>query len=256
MVGDDTWVGLHADLMKELRLRTDPVAVTLLPSAATLVDDNRIKVLRQTAVCQLTALARYYREEGVVGASAEGIKCLWAAGCLGLVHPPTRLVEGDLNLAFTEDQSAARALQDAIFSFGEKRYSAIVAAPLDLAAFPPDAVVIYCTPGQAQKLLLGLCYEKGEVVRNPITAQVAVCQCIARAIATGEVCLEIPCMGDRSYGLVQDDELVIVLPAKKVAQVVEGMKLSDPFSAYPCRPFLRWSAIFPPEFEPTRRELE
>ena len=109
---------------------------------------------------------------------------------------------------------------------------------------------------QALKVLLGLSYLKGEVVENPITGQAAVCQSIARAMTTGRMILEIPCVGDRTYGLVHDDELVVVVPASKVKQILEGMKGTDAFAPYPFRPFLTWPALFPPEFEPTRSEID
>jgi uncharacterized protein (DUF169 family) len=117
-------------------------------------------------------------------------------------------------------------------------------------------VVIYATPAQALKLLLGLSYEKGEVVNNPITGQAAVCQSIARAISEHRITLELPCVGDRTYGLVQDDELVVVVPSGRMEQILNGMRETDRFARYPFRPFLRWSAVFPPEFEPTRPELD
>lgn len=251
------WTKIREDLIISLRMRSDPVGVRML-MASELADLRKARVLRTTAVCHMIAMSRYEREEGVVAASVEGVRCLWATSCLGLTRTPERLLRGDLNRAFTKDVKAAKALQDMIFSIGnvEKRYGGIMTAPLDLVKGDLDAVVLYVTPGQALKLLLALSYQEGEVVTAPVTGQAAVCQGIARAVSEGKVTLEVPCVGDRTYGLVQDDELVFVTPAPKIDQLLQGIKGTDRFAPYPFRPFLRWPALFPPEFEPTRSEID
>jgi uncharacterized protein (DUF169 family) len=251
------WKKARNEIIAALRLRTDPVGIKLLRASdiASLPD---IKILRTTAVCQMLAMSRYERENGTVAASAEGIKCLWATACLGMTISPGRLIQGDLNRAFVKDDAAGKGLQDMIFATGNdsKPYGGIMTAPLDLFPGEPDAIVFYLTPGQALKLILAYSFDKGEVVENPITGQASVCQSIARAVFTGRMTLEIPCVGDRTYGLVEDDELVVVIPAKRIGQILDGIKGTNAFAPYPFRPFLRWSALFPPEFEPTRTELD
>lgn len=251
------WRKARSELIEVLRMRTDPVGVRLLKGSE-LAGLSDVRSLERTAVCQMIAISRYGRENGTVIASVEGQKCLWASACLGMTRSPDRLARGDLNRAFVKDESAGKNLQDKIFAIGNdsKVYDGIMTAPLDLFPGTPDVVVLYLTAGQALKVLLGLSYEKGDVVQNTITGQAAVCQSIARAMTTGRMILEIPCFGDRTYGLVQDDELVIVIPASRVGQVLKGMKGTDAFAPYPFKPFLMWPALFPPEFEPTRAELD
>lgn len=251
------WRQVRNELIKGLRMRTDPVGVKLLKGSE-LAALSDVRFLRTTAVCQMIAISRYGRENGIVMTSVEGLKCLWASSCLGMTRSPDRLARGDLNRAFVKDETAGKRLQDKIFAIGNdsKIYDGIMTAPLDLVHGEPDVIILYLTAGQALKVLLGLSYEKGEVVENPITGQAAVCQSIARAMTTGRMILEIPCFGDRTYGLVQDDELVTVIPGSKVMQILEGMKGTDAFASYPFKPFLMWPALFPPEFEPTRSELE
>ncbi len=251
------WRKVRNELIDLLRMRTDPVGVRLLKGSERSVLSD-VRSLETTAVCQMIAISRYGRENGIVMTSVEELKCLWASACLGMTRSPDRLVHGDLNRAFVKDETAGKGLQEKIFAIGNdsKIYSGIMTAPLDLFPGEPDAIVLYLTAGQALKVLLGLSFEEGEVVENPITGQAAVCQSIARAVTSGRMILEIPCFGDRTYGLVQDDELVIVIPASKMRQVLAGMKGTDAFAPYPFRPFLMWPALFPPEFEPTRAELD
>ncbi|MFA5314146.1 MAG: DUF169 domain-containing protein [Methanomassiliicoccales archaeon] len=251
------WKKARNELIAALRMRTDPVGVRML-KASELADLTDVKVLRTAAVCQMIAMSRYERESGTVASSVEGIKCLWATACLGMTRSSERLLRGDLNRAFVKDGAAGKALQDMIFATGidSRPYGGILTAPLDLFPGEPDVIVLYLTPGQALKVILALSYDGGEVIENPITGQAAVCQSIARAMTSGKVALGIPCVGDRTYGLVQDDELVIVVPASRTRQILAGIKGTDVFAPYPFRPFLRWSALFPPEFEPTRSELD
>lgn len=248
---------VRKELVDVLRLRTDPVGVRLL-NGSELDGLSEVRSLETTALCQMIAISRYGRQKGIVKTSVEGLKCLWASACLGMTRSPRRFVQGDLNRAFVKDGAAGKGLQDKIFAIGNdsKKYNGVMTAPLDLFPGEPDVVVLYLTAGQALKVLLGLSYEKGEIVENPITGQAAVCQSIARAVTTGRVILEIPCFGDRTYGLVQDDELVIVIPVSKVGQVLEGMRGTDGIAPYPFMPFLMWPALFPSEYEPTRSELD
>lgn len=252
------WSALCKELRAETMLRTYPVAVSLVKSNKLLAEMPQIKLLDRTGVCQMVARARYQRQQGVVGASADGIKCLWADACLGLIHSPQRFRDGELNLPFTHDERAAKNLQDTLFSIGNeaKHYSGVVVAPLDLTPLEPDAVVLYATPGQSLKVLMGLAYQNGEVPANHVSGQASLCQCIARTVRTGKVCVDVSCVGDRRYGLVQDDELLITIPADKLDQLVEGMKASDPFASYPFAPYLGFNTLFPPDFEPTRSELD
>lgn len=251
------WRKVRKELVEVLRMRTDPVGVRLLKGSE-LAALSDIRSLKTTAVCQMIAISRYGRENGIVRTSVDELKCLWASTCLGMTRSPDRLARGNLNRAFVKDETAGKGLQDKIFAIGNysKVHNGIMTSPLDLFPGEPDVIVLYLTAGQALKVLLGLGYEKGEVVENPITGQAAVCQSIARAMTTGRMILEIPCFGDRTYGLVQDDELVIVIPVSKVEQVLAGMKGTDTFAPYPFKPFLMWPALFPPEFEPTRSELD
>jgi uncharacterized protein (DUF169 family) len=230
----------------------------MLRSNRYLTESHDVKLLGRTGICHMLAKARYLRQQGVVGASAEGIKCLWADACLGLVRSPDRFREGDLNLPFTNDVRAAKNLQETIFALGDdsKPYTGVVAAPLDLAVLEPDVIVIYATPGQTLKVLMGLAYEEGEAPGNQVSGQASVCQCIARTLRTGMVCVDVSCVGDRRYGLVQDDEMLITIPAGKLDQVVRGMKASDPFASYPFSPFLGYNVLFPPDYEPTTNELD
>lgn len=247
------------DFRSELNLGTYPIGVKLFEKASDAMAVPGAKVMRSTATCHMAALARHYRDDGITVTTAQGMKCLWGLACLGLIETPQRLARGDLNLTFTRDEEAARTLQDNIFMLGNqgRRYNGMLMAPLDLMPMPPDAIVAYVTPGQSLKVLLGYEYKEGRVLkRTTITGQSTVCSAIARVINGEDMVLDIPCVGDRTWGLVPDQELVMAFSPKAFAEVLEGMSATDRFATHPFRPFLNWSVIFPPDMEPRPKELD
>lgn len=245
-------------LKEYAHLATDPVGVAMLEKAAPLAESKETASLACTAFCQMLARSRFYREEGVCGTSVHGMRCVWAASCLGMIHTPERLREGCLNRAFTADAAAAEELQKGIFAIGdtEKRYAGVVTAPLDLMPYEAQAIVIYLTPGQALRLIIGLLHKEGKALNCSITGQASVCASVARVLEGEKAVLDIPCMGDRTYGLVKDEEMVMVLHPDVMEQLLEGLAGTEAMASHPCKPFLRWNALFPPEFEPMGKELE
>ena len=242
-----------------LNLGTYPVGVKLYEKAYEAIDVPGARLLNSTATCQMAALARHYREDGICVSTTNGMKCLWGLACLGMIATPDRLARGEPNRPFTKDDGAAKALQDNIFMLGNQgqRYNAILTAPLDLMPVEPDAIVAYVTPGQSLKVLLGYEYGEGKVLKDAvITGQSSVCSAIAKVVNGAELVMDIPCVGNRTYGLVPDEQLVMVFSPAVFNDVLRGMKATDRFAAHPFRPFLNWPVLFPPDMEPRGKELD
>jgi len=246
------------ELRTLLNLGTWPVGVKMYEKASEALSVTGARHLSSTATCHMVALARHYRLEGVSVSTVQGMKCLWGLACLGMIKTPERLARGELNRPFTRDDEAAKTLQDNIFMLGNEgqRYSAMLTAPLDLMPADPDVIVVYLTPGQALKVLLGYEYAEGKVLRATIAGQSSVCSAIAKVMAGEDAVLDIPCVGDRMWGLVPDDQLVMAFSPRIMDELLDGMKATDAFSAHPFRPFLNWPVLFPPDMEPRGRELE
>lgn len=249
---------LSEELRRMLSLPGNPVGIKLLKAPRELLDVPNVRSLGSTAPCQMAAIARYGREDSVVGASTQATKCVWGASCFGLIRTPSRLAEGDLYRAFVKDEAAARTLHQGLTMLGDDGplYGGVVMGPLDLMPIEPDVVVLYISPGQALRVIIAFGYKGGEAVRSVITGQASMCSAVALAVRDGKVTVDIPCMGDRAYGLVQDHELVVAFPASRLAELVEGLKATESVARYPFRPFLQWPAIFPPSFEPRPKELD
>jgi uncharacterized protein (DUF169 family) len=258
-MGDALLEAWAREFRSELNLGTCPIGVRLFEKASEAMEVPGVKVLRSTATCHMAALARHHCADGITVTTAQGMKCLWGSACLGLMQTPERLARGDLNLAFTRDEDAAHHLQDNIFMLGNegRMYSAVLMAPLDLMPVQPDAIVAYMTPGQSLKVLLGYEYREGRVLKGTtLTGQSTICSAIARVMNGEDMVLDVPCVGDRTWGLVPDQELVVVISPEIFGEVLEGMKATDKFASHPFRPFLDWSVIFPPDMEPRQKELD
>lgn len=253
----DEWRSISRYLQDDVRLKGDAVAVRFIESP-TKLSSFRGRVMRDTAICQMILRARFDGTDGIVASAADTMRCLWGAAALGLMKTPGRLSDGQLYLGFVKDMQAGAELHARMGMMGDgaRRNGAVEIAPLSHCEQDPDVVVIYGTPGQMLRLTIGLNFERGGAICNPVTGQASVCASIARAHATGEPSLDIPCMGDRLYGLVGDEEMVFVIPYSMMGQLIRGLKGSKEMAPYPFRPFTRWSPIFPPTFLPTKEELE
>jgi uncharacterized protein (DUF169 family) len=257
MPGKD-WKALTAEIRDRLCLPAHPVAIKLLLRSRELLDHSEVRLLTDTTPCHMAAKARYERGAGVVGASDQGTKCVWGAACLGLCKTPARLAEGDLNLPYVRDVPAAQRLHESMTMLGNKgkRFEGVLMAPLDLAPFEPDVIAIYLSPARVLRLIIAFAYGMGEPVVTRMTGQASLCSGIARAVDEGGITVDVPCMGDRAYGLVQEFEVLIVFPASRIDELMEGLRNTEAVASYPYKPFLRWSTIFPPNFEPRENDLE
>lgn len=251
------WSQASKDLQDDVRLRGEPVAVRFIEKASEL-SSFRGRVMRDSAVCQMILRARFDGLDGVVASTADTMRCVWGAAALGLIETPERLSNGLLYLGFVEDLESGAEMHSRMGMMGDegKCHGAVEICPLTQSDKEPDVIVIYGTPGQMLRLIIGLNYEGGGAICTPVTGQASVCASISRAYCKKEVSLDIPCMGDRLYGLVGDDEMVMVLPADLLPKVMRGLKASRGLAPYPFRPFTRWSPIFPPSFLPTQEELD
>jgi uncharacterized protein (DUF169 family) len=252
------WKALTEELRDKVYLPAYPVGIKLLAKPRELLDYHDARLLTDTTVCHMTAVARHNRGDGIVGASSLGSKCLWGAACLGLVRTPQRLSDGDLNLPYTRDVDAARHLHENMYMLGNtgKRYAGVIMAPLDIVPFEPDVIVMYMSPARALRLIIAFAYAEGEATTVRMTGQASLCSAIARAVDLNEASVDMPCMGDRAYGLVQEFEVVVVFPATRIEELMDGLRNTEGVASYPDRPCVRWNAIFPPSMEPRDTELD
>ncbi|MDY7031392.1 MAG: DUF169 domain-containing protein, partial [Thermodesulfobacteriota bacterium] len=104
------------------------------------------------------------------------------------------------------------------------RYKAVLMGPLVYNPFEPDIVLIYGNPAQMIILINALQFEDYEQFQFFCVGESACADSIARCYLNNKPSLAIPCYGERRYGHVQDDELVMALPASWVEKALTGLE--------------------------------
>jgi uncharacterized protein (DUF169 family) len=113
---------------------------------------------------------------------------------------------------------------------------AIVVAPLAEEKFSPDVVLVYGNPAQIMMLMCGLQKEKYERFEFSFIGEGACADSLAQCYVSGKPAVAIPCYGERIFGQVADDEIVIALPPTYMERAISGLKkLASIGLKYPIR---------------------
>jgi len=215
---------LAREMERLLRLRTFPVAYKKLEKAQDLDKIPKVRRLdRFFTFCQLPALVR-----------TRG----WTVGATRTDHINERCARiHGLGVA-TEESKAGEAAQLATTWFGtveeaakqQKDYprippgEAIVLAPLASGKFDPDVVLVYGTPAQLMLILNGIQRRNYERFQFFFIGEGACADSLAQCYVTGKPSLAIPCFGERRFGEVLDEELVLALTPAQVEKAIAGMQ--------------------------------
>jgi uncharacterized protein (DUF169 family) len=217
------WAGLSQEMERLLRLKTSPVAYKRLEKVEELDEIPELMRLdRHASFCQLPAMARMLGL--TVGATREnfGERC---ARINGLAPTTEKEVTWEAeafahgwfaNVEEARKQMAAYPLVPP----GE----AVVVAPLAAGKFYPDVILIYANPAQMMLLMNGLQFKDYERFQFFFIGEGACADSLAQCYTTGKPALAVPCMGERAFGAVTEDELVMALPPAMMAKAVEGLQ--------------------------------
>ena len=114
---------------------------------------------------------------------------------------------------------------------------ALVMSPLEEEKFEPDYLLIYANGAQMTLLMNGLQYYDYEPVESSFIGEGSCADALPRCSVTGKPSLCLPCLGERNFGLVGNDEMVIAMPANKLEKTVKGLKtLKKTGLSYPPAP--------------------
>jgi uncharacterized protein (DUF169 family) len=115
---------------------------------------------------------------------------------------------------------------------------AILVAPLASVKSDPDVILTYGTPAQLMVLMCALQVRDFERFQFFFIGEGSCSDSLAQCYVTGKPALSIPCYGERSFGCVEDDELILAIPSSMMAKAVEGLQtLEKRRRGYPI-PFL------------------
>lgn len=249
---------LSENIVRILHLETNPVAVTLYEDKDEM---PRNPLPNKHNFCQLVSLAR---TAGRTNASVpEKMICAFGAACLGLINTPESIRSGSAAVgAYVANPEAGKNFMNNVYKLGDsgKQYEGVMVQALSDVSEDqqPDAVLIYCNPLQAMRLIHANAYETGEKIMADTVAEGAMCSAVGFAAGENKATIGFPCAGDRIFGGTQSDELVFAAPYSWVAEkLVNNLEKSAEggFSVIPVSPNMHWTPAMPPSYTIQEQDL-
>ena len=177
----------------------------------------------KSTTCQLVTVARTYK--WTVGATKDNLVSERCMSVVGLTELPEYIASGVMrSMVWCETVEDSKKCEDSIPLIPAGKYNAIVLAPLVLNPFEPDIILVYGNPAQIMLMINGLQFRDYERFQFFSVGETACADSIAQCFNTGKPACTIPCYGERRYGHVQDDEMVMALPPAYLEKVVEGLE--------------------------------
>ncbi len=244
------------ELTDLLRPQTRPLAIKLLRPDQEVPKRTHhpVKLLKhRVTVCQATTMARRYGWKLVL--SSDDVCCAAALIAYGWAKEEPTLDEvAELMLAaqYAENREAARRQIEAIPTLPRGRCANLVLAPLELADWEPDVVMIYGNAAQMMRLVQAATYYEGHPVLCSFGGRAASCaEGIIRVAQTNECQLVLPGGGDRIFAMTADDELAFAAPMESMERLLEGLLMSGRHVglAYPIPVYQGFEPRFPPAYD-------
>lgn len=229
------WAELTREIEHLLHLTTYPVAYKRLEKVQELGKIPRVRRYdRIFRFCQLPTLVR--RGGLTIGLTPNNLY-----GRCARIHGLAAITEEDIceeavrltnfrHWFATEDEAKKQLAVYPRIPPGE----ALVLAPLASEKFDPDVILIYGNPAQLMMLMCALQHKDYERFQFFFIGEGACADGLAQCYVSGKPALAIPCYGERRYGGVVDDEIVLALPPKMMGKAVDGLhSLWDGGQRYP-----------------------
>ncbi len=119
----------------------------------------------------------------------------------------------------------------------------VVYSPLERTRVEPDVILIYVNPAQLMRLIHGGTYHTGEPIAGSFSGRASSCtEGVIGAYQDQSLKVVVPGNGDRVWGGCQDHEMVMALPAAKLADVVQGLEKTHAQGIrYPIPTYMRYT---------------
>jgi len=228
------WTELSKQLENILRLRTKVIAFRKLDDSTEL--DKIPDVFRINHLFTFCEVPAMVRVQGLtVGITRQDSMLGRCARIHGLKTASDKSMNSEANdLATTWLASPEEGLEQQADYPRIPTGEAIILAPLEEEKFEPEVLLVYANPAQIMMLMCGLQKEKYERFNFSFIGEGACSESLAQCYVTGKPALAIPCYGERAFGQVTDDEIVIALPPAYLERTISGMnKLAEIGFKYP-----------------------
>lgn len=217
----NNWKEQSDELVSLLRLRTTPVAFKRLKKAEEL---DGIPKVRKTqhfyTLCQAIGLVRLAGQ--TIGITKENIN-VRCATILGL-RAPHPGCDTERVGQFFETEEDAKKQYEAQCNIPLGSAEAVVIAPLTSEKFDPEMILIFGTPAQMVMMLTGLQWRDYTRFQFYFSGEDSCADSIGECYNSGRPYLSIPCYGERVLGVVQDDELLLAIPANMLDKMLVGIR--------------------------------
>lgn len=244
-----------------LKLKTFPLAIKFVKKD----EDFKSTALQpkkdfghRLDLCQGFAMAR--REGTALFFSTEDHWCFYPPIGIGLCKAPEFFVEGNLEYpARIADLDGAKRVAIRASSFVEPgTYKGVSIAPLENTTFEPDVVIMYCTPDQLRSLLLAMRYKDGSRVTTTFEPGGACVESTLPTLQSGECNVCVPCLGDRSRALAEEDEMIFSIPTEKLDELIIGLRECEEVTMGlpPVKYSMRPESPLPPRYVQVAKMIE
>jgi uncharacterized protein (DUF169 family) len=198
------------ELERLLLLRTSPIAVKMLEKEKD-IPEGAIRPKRDRgyhlAQCQVFAMSR--RQRATVAMLKEDNWCWAPLMGYGLVeNPHDPFVDGHAYFPCLE--------------YG--KYIGIVSAPLKMANFEPDLVLIYSNTAQLRTILTVVKYQEKSLVKSEFDPIDSCIYSVVPVLLTGQYRITLPDPGDYERAMAGEDEIIFSVPRDKLEGLVSGLR--------------------------------
>ncbi|MCD6358569.1 MAG: DUF169 domain-containing protein [Dehalococcoidia bacterium] len=219
------WRDIGLQLERTLRLRTFPVGLKLLKDTE---DMDKIKHRKPAAVTTLCQLIAQSRTLGwTVGFTIGDLipACGMVVGLRDSVPESFSLAVGEV--WFKDKEVALRKYAPENWPRIPGHFNAAVLSPLTSGRIEPDMIILFGTPAQMMRVINGLQWENYEKLEFSSCGESSCSDSIGRCYTTGKPAMTVPCFGERRYGHVQEEELIMALPPGYIDTLLKGLEALD-----------------------------
>ena len=111
-----------------------------------------------------------------------------------------------------------------LFRLDAGQYQGIALAPLGMADFIADLIMIYCDSRQAMRLVTAAAWTDGEPLRLTMAARGLCSDGVVQPFQIGRPVFAIPCGGERMHGATQDNEVVFTTTIDALEGIIKGLR--------------------------------
>ena len=222
---------VNETLNQYIRPQTYPLALKLCKSESEIPEKVRMPVRDlgyQITLCQGYGIAPRFR--WMVALGKDDQCCMGGASAMGFV--------------------AAKPEDDTTKRLETGKYSHLLIAPVEMAEFEPDVIVVYGSSAQIMRFAQAMVMGAKSSLSAIATGGGDCGDIIARTTLSDECQCILPSGGDRVFGGTQDHEMIFAMPSSKVETVLKG--LADTYQAgfrYPILSDLRHIPSLPPAMQ-------